>query len=84
MIDTNIKSESVRHLQPFHEMMKKYHGGIEFLVYAAEINCNVNRPDGGCLGCKFGMGECKCFIVSARSLLGDHVIQHDATGAVDE
>jgi len=59
-----VTNDSVRHLQSFKDIMIKYHGEIERLVYASEILCWSNPKDAGaqllpvpntakCFGCPF-------------------------------
>jgi len=41
-------ANSVRHALSFQETMKKYFGGIDSLIYAAEIACPVEDRDNVC------------------------------------
>lgn len=77
-------TDSVRHLQKWGDMMIKYHGEIERLVYAAEIACEVSHKGSVCQAspdtvCPFKKASpCHiaiCRLHSLRVLLGDHVKQ---------
>jgi hypothetical protein len=78
------KSPLGRDSMQFAEKMKKHHGEIERLVYAAEIECNSHSKNKyHCpLGKKCSFKNTRdhffsCRIDSIRMILGDHVIQHD-------
>jgi len=73
-----------RDTMPVYETMKRLHGEIERLVYAAETVCNSHSKSK--YHCPLGK-KCpfkdendhlfSCRINSIRMILGDHVIQHD-------
>lgn len=78
-------SDSVRHLLPQNDTMRKYHSEIERLVYAAERVCDDMQQ------CNYGLcsnRECvfapardapnqTCGLLAIRATLGDVVEQHD-------
>ena len=67
----------------FGEKMKRLHGEIERLVYAAEIVCDGEKDFNICseLPCTFH-GKCGCTLCDIRSVIGDHIRQDDAMPAV--
>jgi len=73
---------------PFAETMKRLHGEIERLVYAAETNCTWNPPPleeniSRCKDrCSFYTINHGCLLSGLRMILGDHIEQHDAMPAV--
>ena len=72
-------TDSVRHLQTFEDTMKRYHGEIERLVYAAETMCIRKH----CRECPFynELYGKFCDVMELRKVIGEHVEQHDP-GAV--
>ena len=81
-----VKSDSARHAIAFQETMKRLHGEIERMVYAAEIACKDASGDD--FRCPLG-SECPfhaahkpnrpygCMVAGFRDILGDHFDQHD-------
>ncbi len=68
----------------FAEKMKRYHGEIERLVYAAETVCDGTSE----WRCKYKGRPCRfrsdwgdemimCDVFALRACIGDHVIRHD-------
>jgi hypothetical protein len=77
---------------PAYETMKKYFGEIERMLYAAEQFCHDNKlPSGACgLGrdCMFHAAFIPnspygCRMRGIRSILGDHIEQHDTMPDVE-
>ena len=74
--------DSVIKHQKFEDLMKRYHGQMENALYAAETICPTYPI---CEGCPFldmrysrlEPPEEECKIRKIRTLLGDHVEQHD-------
>lgn len=68
----------------FAETMRKYHGEIERLVYAAEVLCPENSYQCSPLihpSCPFALQSMGkgfvCGIYRMRGYIGDHIEQHD-------
>jgi hypothetical protein len=72
--------DSAKKHQSFQENMKRLHGEIERMVYAAEISCNQRN---GCdhqkeTICPFNNpDEPACNLQAIREAIGDHFEQHD-------
>ena len=81
-------NDSARHLQRWEDTMAKYHGQLEFFIYAAEIHCPTPNRGSICHhkehGCPFkalvwtGTDLHVCRLRGMRTLIGDHVKQDDA------
>jgi hypothetical protein len=81
--------DSARHLQTFTDTMRKYHGNLEFYIYAAEQACPTPNRGSICHHkervCPFkalvwtGTDLHVCRLRGVRTLIGDHVKQDDAT-----
>jgi hypothetical protein len=79
--------DSVRHLQRVEDTMAKYHGQLDFYIYAAEIACPTTDRGSICQNKKlkcpfkslmFANGELYvCRLRSMRVLMGEHVKQDD-------
>ena len=64
----------------FGEKMKRLHGEIERLVYAAERACDTMPGElRDCMNCSFNIkiSEPICPVVNLRVIIGDHIIHHD-------
>jgi len=65
----------------FREKMKKYHGEIERLVYAAEILCHSDDLSSSaefpCETCPFHPEELGCSLWRIRAAIGEPVKQQD-------
>ena len=63
----------------FAEKMKRIHGEIERMVYAAEVLCHTDQNGELCAaGCPFESNNgIHCDVKWMRGVLGDHVEQHD-------
>lgn len=80
-------TDSARHLQRFEDTMVKYHGQLDFYIYAAEIACPTTNRGGIChhkdsvcpfKAKMFANGELHvCRLRSLRALIGDRVKQDD-------
>ena len=76
----NNSPDSAKKHQSFQENMKRLHGEIERMIYAAEIACNTasgNMRD--CPRCPFNIrvSEPVCPVEQLRDIIGDHVEQDD-------
>jgi hypothetical protein len=71
--------ESVRHQVAFQETMKRLHGEIERMLYAAEIACPFKKvPYCDAKDCAFIQRHGhSCTVQRMRNLIGDHFEQHD-------
>ena len=77
--------DSARHLQRWEDTMAKYHGQIEFFIYASEIHCPTTNRGSIChhkekvcpFKAKFTTGLDVCRLRSIRVLIGDHIKQDD-------
>jgi hypothetical protein len=75
------KSTSVRHLQSFTDTMARYHGNLEFYLYAAEQNCPHTGDIGAIQKCRepCSFRTSWCTLYTNRKTIGDHVKLDDAT-----
>lgn len=78
--------DSVKKFQGFEENMKRLYGEIDRMVYAAEQACPKTieeRYQCKEQGCTFLHADhlIPCQVVFLRGTIGDHVEQHDPTGA---
>jgi len=71
-------NESVRHQMPSTETMRKYHGEMERMLFAAEIYCKDETESAVCHGdipdCMF-RSHSACNLVMLRCVLGEHHVQ---------
>jgi hypothetical protein len=74
-------TELGRKLHTWQEKMERCHAEIERMVYTAELTCDSNKNVEACTKepCVFN-GELGCVLADIRSVIGDHVVQHDIPG----
>jgi uncharacterized protein (DUF2141 family) len=61
------------------DTLKKYHGQIEFFVYAAEQLCAKSADENLCPKCPFRSTDGWCALKEIRSCIGDGMKQEDVT-----